>query len=54
MDPDLRQEVLDVRKVIERSTSKVSLRDLEQNGPRLVAARHEEPGVVDAQWRSDR
>ena len=36
MDPDIRQEVLDVRKVIERSTSKVSLRDLEKKGFRQV------------------
>ncbi|MBL4846351.1 MAG: hypothetical protein JKY65_12555 [Planctomycetes bacterium] len=36
MDPDLKREVLDVRKVIERSTSKVSLRDLEKKGFRQV------------------
>jgi chromosome segregation ATPase len=36
MDQDLRQEVLDVRKVIEKSTSKVSLRDLEKKGFRQV------------------
>ena len=36
MDHDLRQEVLDVRKVIERSTSKVSLKDLEKKGFRQV------------------
>ncbi len=36
MDPDLKQEVLDVRKVIEKSTSKVSLRDLEKKGFRQV------------------
>lgn len=33
---NLKQEVLDVRKVIERSTSKVSLRDLEKKGFRQV------------------
>jgi DNA repair exonuclease SbcCD ATPase subunit len=36
MDPDLNKEVLDVRKVIEKSTSKVSLRDLEKKGFRQV------------------
>jgi len=36
MDPDLKREVLDVRKVIEKSTSKVSLRDLEKKGFRQV------------------
>lgn len=36
MDPDLSKEVLDVRKVIEKSTSKVSLRDLEKKGFRQV------------------
>lgn len=36
MDQDLRREVLDVRKVIEKSTSKVSLRDLEKKGFRQV------------------
>ena len=36
MDPDLNREVLDVRKVIEKSTSKVSLRDLEKKGFRQV------------------
>ena len=35
-DQDLKQEVLDVRKVIEKSTSKVSLRDLEKKGFRQV------------------
>jgi chromosome segregation ATPase len=33
---ELKQEVLDVRKVIEKSTSKVSLRDLEKKGFRQV------------------
>lgn len=36
MDPELNREVLDVRKVIEKSTSKVSLRDLEKKGFRQV------------------
>lgn len=36
MDPELNKEVLDVRKVIEKSTSKVSLRDLEKKGFRQV------------------
>ncbi len=36
MDPDLKREVLDVRKAIERNTSKVSLRDLEKKGFRQV------------------
>jgi len=36
MDDNLRKEVLDVRKVIEKSTSKVSLRDLEKKGFRQV------------------
>lgn len=36
MDQDLKREVLDVRKVIEKSTSKVSLRDLEKKGFRQV------------------
>ena len=36
MDPDLKKEVLDVRKVIEKNTSKVSLRDLEKKGFRQV------------------
>jgi chromosome segregation ATPase len=36
MNEDLKQEVLDVRKVIEKSTSKVSLRDLEKKGFRQV------------------
>jgi predicted nucleic acid-binding Zn-ribbon protein len=36
VDPDLQREVLDVRKVIEKSTSKVSLRDLEKKGFRQV------------------
>lgn len=36
MDQDLKKEVLDVRKVIEKSTSKVSLRDLEKKGFRQV------------------
>lgn len=36
MDPDLKREVLDVRKVIEKSTSKVSLKDLEKKGFRQV------------------
>ena len=36
MDPDFKREVLDVRKVIEKSTSKVSLRDLEKKGFRQV------------------
>lgn len=35
-NPDLNKEVLDVRKVIEKSTSKVSLRDLEKKGFRQV------------------
>jgi len=35
-DKDFKQEVLDVRKVIEKSTSKVSLRDLEKKGFRQV------------------
>ncbi|RMG13874.1 MAG: hypothetical protein D6731_11220 [Planctomycetota bacterium] len=35
-EQDLKQEVLDVRKVIEKSTSKVSLRDLEKKGFRQV------------------
>src|SRR5438552_8607343 len=36
MDPDLKKDILDVRNVIERSTSKVSLRDLEKKGFRKV------------------
>ena len=36
MDQDLQKQVLDVRKVIEKSTSKVSLRDLEKKGFRQV------------------
>src|SRR5688500_12701958 len=36
VDPELNKEVLDVRKVIEKSTSKVSLRDLEKKGFRQV------------------
>lgn len=36
MEPDLKREVLDVRKVIEKSTSKVSLKDLEKKGFRQV------------------
>ena len=36
MDPELTREVLDVRKAIERNTSKVSLRDLEKKGYRQV------------------
>ncbi len=36
MDPELKREVLDVRKAIERNTSKVSLRDLEKKGFRQV------------------
>ena len=36
MDGDIKKDILDVRKVIERSTSKVSLRDLEKKGFRKV------------------
>jgi DNA repair exonuclease SbcCD ATPase subunit len=36
MDGDMKKDILDVRKVIERSTSKVSLRDLEKKGFRKV------------------
>src|SRR5438552_19018023 len=36
MDPDLKKDILDVRNVIEKSTSKVSLRDLEKKGFRKV------------------
>jgi len=36
MDQDLNREVLDVRKVIEKSTSKVRIRDLEKKGFRQV------------------
>src|SRR5258708_327549 len=36
MDGDMRKDILDIRKVIERSTSKVSLRDLEKKGFRKV------------------
>ncbi len=35
-DGDMKKDILDVRKVIERSTSKVSLRDLEKKGFRKV------------------
>src|SRR5271169_1142861 len=36
MEPDLKKDIMDVRNVIERSTSKVSLRDLEKKGFRKV------------------
>lgn len=36
MDGDIKKDILDVRKVIEKSTSKVSLRDLEKKGFRKV------------------
>src|SRR4051812_4585378 len=35
-EADMKKEMLDVRKVIEKSTSKVSLRDLEKKGFRNV------------------